>query len=196
MGLDNAAETNLGHWFETWAEGLFTIPVNLPWTRFGKAYRCRELLLNELERLIRDRSAQPDPGNDALGMLLQARDDEGNQLAIEELKDQVLLLLFAGHETLTSALASFCLLMAQNPAVMAQARAEQAAFQDQPLTLDTLKQMTYLEQVLKEVLRMIAPVGGGFRTVLKACEFEGYTHSRWLDGALRNQSDPSRQRYF
>ena len=35
--------------------------------------------------------------------------------------------------------------------------------------------MTYLEQVLKEVLRMIAPVGGGFRTVLKACEFEGYT---------------------
>jgi len=149
--------------------------VNLPWTRFGKAYRCRELLLNELERLIRDRSAQPDPGNDALGMLLQARDDEGNQLAIEELKDQVLLLLFAGHETLTSALASFCLLMAQNPAVMAQARAEQAAFQDQPLTLDTLKQMTYLEQVLKEVLRMIAPVGGGFRTVLKACEFEGYT---------------------
>ena len=106
VGLDNAAETNLGHWFETWAEGLFTIPVNLPWTRFGKAYRCRELLLNELERLIRDRSAQPDPGNDALGMLLQARDDEGNQLAIEELKDQVLLLLFAGHETLTSALAS------------------------------------------------------------------------------------------
>jgi cytochrome P450 len=175
VGLDNAAETNLGHWFETWCEGLFSIPLNLPWTRFGKAYRCRKRLLEELERLIRDRSTQPDPGTDALGLMLQARDDEGNQLAIEELKDQVLLLLFAGHETLTSALASFCLLMAQNPAVMEQARAEQEAFQDQPLTLDTLKQMTYLEQVLKEVLRMIAPVGGGFRTVLKACEFEGYT---------------------
>jgi cytochrome P450 len=175
VGLDHASETNLGHWFETWCGGLFTIPLNLPWTRFGKAYRCRGLLLEELERLIRDRSAQPDPGHDALGLMLQASDEEGNQLAIEELKDQVLLLLFAGHETLTSALASFCLLVAQHPEVMEKSRAEQVAFQHQPLTLDTLKQMTYLEQVLKEVLRMIAPVGGGFRTVLKACEFAGYT---------------------
>ena len=175
VGMDNASETNLGHWFETWDKGLFTIPLNLPWTRFGQAYRCRGLLLAELEQLIRDRSAQPDPGNDALGLMLQARDEDGNQISVEELKDQVLLLLFAGHETLTSALASFCLLMAQHPEVTEKARAEQLALQDQPLTLDSMKQMTYLEQVLKEVLRMIAPVGGGFRTVLKSCEFEGYT---------------------
>lgn len=175
MGLDNGSATNLGRWFETWGEGLFTIPLNLPWTRFGRAYRCRELLLQELDRLIRDRSQQPDPGQDALGLMLQAKDEAGNQIAVEELKDQVLLLLFAGHETLTSALASFCLLMAQHPEVMAKARAEQAHFQGQPLTLEILKQMPYLEQVLKEVLRLIAPVGGGFRTVLKSCEFDGYT---------------------
>lgn len=174
VGLDNAAETNLGHWFETWCGGLFTLPINLPWTRFGQAYRCRAQLLQELERLIRHRSTQPDLGSDALGLMLQAKDDDGHQLSIEELKDQVLLLLFAGHETLTSALASFCLLMAQHPQVMAQARSEQKLLQTQPLTLDALKQMTYLEQVLKEVLRLIAPVGGGFRTVLKPCEFGGY----------------------
>jgi retinoid hydroxylase len=34
--------------------------------------------------------------------------------------------------------------------------------------------MTYLEQVLKEVLRVIPPVGGGFREVIKTCEFNGY----------------------
>jgi cytochrome P450 len=34
--------------------------------------------------------------------------------------------------------------------------------------------MTYLEQVLKEVLRFVPPVGGGFRRVLQTCEFEGY----------------------
>ncbi len=175
VGLDNASATPLGHWFETWCGGLFTIPINLPWTRFGKAYRCRGLLLKELERMIRDRAAQSDTGDDALGLMLQARDEDGNQLSIEELKDQVLLLLFAGHETLTSALASFCLLVAQYPDVMAKARTEQAALQDQLLTLDTLKQMPYLDQVLKEVLRMIAPVGGGFRTVLKPCQFNGYT---------------------
>ena len=34
--------------------------------------------------------------------------------------------------------------------------------------------MTYLDRVLREVLRLIPPVGGGFRTVLEPCEFQGY----------------------
>lgn len=151
MGLEHASATELGHWFETWAKGLFTIPVNLPWTRFGKACRSRQLLLSGLEALIRERQQQPEPGNDALGVLLQATDDEGNQLSLEELKDQVLTLLFAGHETLTSALASFCLLMAQNPEAKARVRVEQARFVDVPLTLEALKEMTFLEQVLNRL---------------------------------------------
>lgn len=174
IGLDQASETKLGIWFEAWNEGLFSLPLQLPWTRFGKAYRCREQLLNGLEALIRERRRQSDSGSDALGVLLGARDEDGHQLGLQELKDQVLLLLFAGHETLTSALTSFCLLLAQHPTVKAKARAEQSQFVGVPLTLETLKQMTYLEQVLKEVLRYIAPVGGGFRQVLQSCEFGGF----------------------
>jgi cytochrome P450 len=84
-----------------------------------------------------------------------------------------LLLLFAGHETLTSAITSLCLLLAQYPEVLAKARAEQEQLAG-PLNLEQLKQMSYLEQVLKEVLRLIPPVGGGFRSVIRACEFNGY----------------------
>ena len=176
VGLDNASETDLGELFEIWCSGLFTFPVNLPWTSFGKAKRSRDLLLAELERLIRDRkqAKQSPDTTDALELLLNATDDNGDRLSIEELKDQVLLLLFAGHETLTSSLASFCLMIAQNPEVKAKAKAEQQAFTGQPLTLDTLKQMTYLEQVLKEVLRVVPTVGGGFRKVLQTCEYGGY----------------------
>lgn len=174
IGLDQASQTELGGWFETWCEGLFSLPLHLPWTRFGKAYRCREQLLKGLEALIRERQQEGSQGNDALGVLLRARDEDGQPLGLAELKDQVLLLLFAGHETLTSALASFCLLLAQHPAVKDRARAEQSQFRGEPLTLETLKQMTYLEQVLKEVLRCIAPVGGGFRQVLESCEFGGF----------------------
>ena len=176
VGLDNASETDLGHLFETWCSGLFTFPVNLPWTSFGKAKRSRDLLLAELERLIRERKqAERSPDTtDALELLLNATDDNGDRLTIEELKDQVLLLLFAGHETLTSSLASFCLTVAQNPEVKANARAEQQDLVGQALNLDTLRQMTYLEQVLKEVLRVVPPVGGGFRKVLQTCEYGGY----------------------
>ncbi|NET50728.1 MAG: cytochrome P450 [Merismopedia sp. SIO2A8] len=178
VGIDNGSQSALGHFFEDWCAGLFSLPLNLPWTRFGKAKRSRTKLLKQVEAIIRDRQQSPDPGTDTLGLLLQARDDDGNGLTLEELKDQILLLLFAGHETLTSAIASFCLLIAQHPGVREKLRAEQDAFGEFPTngipTLDDLKQMPYLEQVLQEVLRLIPPVGGGFRTVLQTCEFNGY----------------------
>ena len=175
VGIDNGSETALGHYFETWCNGLLSIPLDVPWTQFGKAKKCRKLLLAELEKIIRDSQQRTPRGNDALSVLISARDDEGNSLSMEELKDQVLLLLFAGHETLISALTSFCLLLAQNPDVMAKVRAEQQQFAaTEPLTLEQLKQMTYLEQVLREVLRLIPPVGSGFRQVINACEFGGY----------------------
>jgi retinoid hydroxylase len=177
IGLDHGAETPLGHDYETWSAGLFSIPVNLPFTPFGKAFQSRTQLLAAIETLIRSRQAQPQlsPTTDALDLMLTAEDDDGQQLSIDELKDQVLVLLFAGHETLTSGIASLCLLLAQNPAVLAQARAEQAPFQSSPLTFETLKQMPYLDQILKEVLRVVPPVGGGFREVIQTCEYEGYT---------------------
>ncbi|MEG3908163.1 cytochrome P450 [Microcoleus sp. w2-18bC1] len=175
VGIDNGSETALGHYFETFSDGLFSIPLDVPWTRFGKAKNGRNLLLAELDKIIRDRQQGTPSGKDALSLLISARDDEGNSLSLDELKDQVLLLLFAGHETLTSAIASFCLLLAQNPDVMAKVRAEQQQFPaTEPLTLEQLKQMTYLEQVMREVLRLVPPVGGGFRQVINACEFGGY----------------------
>ncbi|HIK40674.1 cytochrome P450 [Thermoleptolyngbya sp. M55_K2018_002] len=190
VGLDKGSQTRLGHVFETWCQGLFSIPLNVPWTAFGKAKRARRLLLEEMEQIVRDRQqrlseslnssdgpeSDGSEASDALDLLIRARDEDGQGLSLEELKDQVLLLLFAGHETLTSAIASFCLLTAQSPDVLDKLRVEQRGFDPAaPLSLDLLKQMTYLEQVLREVLRRIPPVGGGFRTVLQDCAYGGYT---------------------
>lgn len=80
------------------------------------------------------------------------------------------------HETLTSAIASFCLLTAQHPDVSQRLREEQKQLNlSDSLTLEDIKQMTYLEQVIKEVMRIIPAVGGGFREVIETFEFGGYS---------------------
>lgn len=99
--------------------------------------------------------------------MIQATDEDGQQLGIEELRDQILTLLFAGYETLTSGLATFCLQLVLNPAVRDRLRAETNTLNDQSLTLEWLKAMTYLERVMQEVLRLTPPVGGGFRQVVQ-----------------------------
>ncbi|MEB3274802.1 MAG: cytochrome P450 [Prochlorothrix sp.] len=185
IGLDQSAETPLCEAFETWCQGLFTLPINLPWTRFGQAMQARHLLMTDLETFIHQRQAAQGntppshtktetSGQDALDLLLHAQDESGQTLSLAELKDQILLLLFAGHETLTSSVTSLVMLLAQHPEVLAKARAEQEVFRGQPLTPEVLKQMTYLDQVMQETLRLIAPVGGGFRKTITDCEYQGY----------------------
>jgi cytochrome P450 len=176
IGDEKASETPMAEWFETWCQGLFTLPLRLPGTKFNQALNCRKKLLNQIEKIIRQRQQQAEPGEDTLGLLLQAEDEDGNRLSVEELKDQILTLLFAGHETLTSSVTAFCLLLAQHPDVLAKARLEQQQIQlTEPLTFEQLKSMQYLDQVLKEVLRFVPPVGGAFREIIETCEFNGYT---------------------
>ena len=68
-----------------------------------------------------------------------------------------------------------CLALGQHPDILARARIEQQELgMEGGLTLEKLKQMTYLEQILKEVERLYPPVGGGFRGVVKPFIFKGY----------------------
>lgn len=175
ISTENASQTKLASYFETWCKGLFTLPINLPWTNFGKALSCRQKMLQEIEIVIINRQKQPNHKDDPLDILLEQKDEEGSSLTIEELKDQILLLLFAGHETLTSAISSFVLLIAQHPDILEKVKKEQEKLNiTEGITLEQLKEMSYLEQVLKEVLRLIPPVGGGFRKVIQEFEFGGY----------------------
>jgi cytochrome P450 len=182
MGEGASKNPHLFPWFETYIQGLFSLPIPLPNTLFGKSQRARTLLLAELEQVIRTRQQHPPSKEDALGILLAARDDNNQPLSLSELKDQILLLLFAGHETLTSALSSFCLLLGQHSDIRERVRHEQNKLQlGQELTAETLKKMPYLDQVLQEVLRLIPPVGGGFRELIQDCQFQGFHFPKgWL----------------
>lgn len=170
-GPENARLSRL---FQTLTNGLFAIsPLSLPFTKFGKAIAARNQILEHLTKVVRER--QLNPAKDALSLLIQARDEEGNSMSEKELIAQAVLLLFAGHETTTAMLTWLCLELARHPEVMQRAREEQLQLASQgALSLEQLGKMPYLDQVLWEVERLDSPAGSGFRGVIKEFEFNGF----------------------
>jgi cytochrome P450 len=163
----------LSQWFTELTSGLFIVPLRWRWTPYGRALQARDQLLAHIQKVVEDRMTQPT--HDALGLLVQSEDENGDRLTMEELKVQALLMLFAGHETTTSMLTSLVMVLAQYPQILERARQEQQSLASSgSLSLAQLKQMPYLDQILKEVERMYPPVGGGFRGVTKPFVFNGY----------------------
>lgn len=163
----------LSRHFITLTRGFITVPLRWSWTPYGKALAARKHLLAYIDRAIENR--RQNPTDDALSLLVHTRDEDGRGLTNHELQAQTLLLLFAGHETSASMLTSAAMVLAQHPDVLAKARAEQDAIQPgDRLTMDDIKRMTYLDQVLKEVERLYPPVPAGFRGVVQTFEFNGY----------------------
>ena len=160
--------------FVTLTRGFITIPIRAAWSPYGKALAARRALLDYIDKAIDNRRANPT--QDALSLLVQTRDEDGNVLTNQELQAQTLLMLFAGHETSASMLTSLAMILKQYPHVLEKARAEQGALNIVGrLTNDHLRHMPYLEQILKEVERMFPPVPAGFRKVIQTFEFNGYT---------------------
>jgi retinoid hydroxylase len=188
LGTPPGADTaRLSRLFSTLTNGLFG-------AGFPQALNARKQLLAHLTQIIQQR--QQTPTDDALSLLLQAEDENGDRLSLEEIRDQALLLLFAGHETTTSMLTWICLELAQHPEMLAKARQEQTDLMAGELAGEPHKEMEprspvgnlgktlgetvltartpYLDQIISEIERLHPPVGGGFRGVIKPFEFMGY----------------------
>jgi cytochrome P450 len=165
---------HLSQLFTTLTNGLFAInPLPLPITQYGRALAARDKLLQHITEIVHQR--QQHPTNDALSLLVQARDEEGNGMSLKELTAQAMLLLFAGHETTTSMLTWICLELGRHPEMLQRAREEQLSLASgEAMSLEKLGKMQYLDQILSEVERLHPAVGGGFRGVIKPFEFNGF----------------------
>ncbi|MFN9660580.1 MAG: cytochrome P450 [Cyanobacteriota bacterium] len=130
-----------------------------PWGRFlRKRQAVDDLLFEE----IAERRAQPEArGDDILSLLLDARDEAGQPLTDAELRDELLTLLVAGHETTATALSWALYWLASLPEVQQRLRqelVEACPASDAPLELTALLRLPYLQAVCNETLR-IYPVG-------------------------------------
>ena len=125
------------------ASGLDTTRV-LPWRRLVDDNRAVEAALRE--QIARRRAAPA--GDDVLSLLLAARDEDGRGLSEDDLRDELLTMLVAGHETTATALTWAIHHLLDHPDALARARAEAAASDD------PLAERPWIEAVTRETLRL------------------------------------------
>jgi cytochrome P450 len=120
-----------------------------------------ELIYDEIRRRREDPST-PDR-DDVLSILLQARDEVGAPMTDAELRDELMTLLLAGHETTATSISWAFDLLLHNPDKLARLREDIAAGRDE-----------YLDAVIKETLRIRPVVPGVVRKLTEPLELRGY----------------------
>jgi cytochrome P450 len=121
-----------------------------PWAKFQRHFTALRRLVDE--ELVALRAA-PEGREDILSMLVLARYEDGRGLTDQEIFDQLLTLLMAGHETTSIALAWALYFLHQNPQTLTRLRAELATLGEDPEPEATAK-LPYLEAVCSECLRL------------------------------------------
>jgi cytochrome P450 len=117
-------------------------------------------------------------GQDVLSLLLDAADEDGEQLNDQQIRDQVMTLLFAGHDTTTSTIAFMFYELARQPQIVAGLREEQDRVLggERPQGSILMSgRLTLLEMVQDETLRMYPPAWIGARKSIDSFEFAGQT---------------------
>jgi cytochrome P450 len=149
-----------------------------PWRRLVSARRVLdEIVFGEIAAA----RANPDPERmDILGLLIGARGEAGEAFTDREIRDQVMTLMFAGHDTSTSTLSFMMHELARHPEVVARLQDEQDRVLGGavPTAEQLEKEMPYLDMVFDEVLRLYPPAWIGPRRAVRDYEFAGCTVPR------------------
>ncbi|HEU5004271.1 MAG TPA: cytochrome P450 [Actinomycetota bacterium] len=145
-------------------------PVKLPatWPTPGnrKAARDKAAIYGMVDDLIASRRRQRTEGEDLVNLLLDAQDPEGGQrLRDDEVRDQALIFLLAGHETTATALTFALHLLGHHPAAQERVAAEAAAvLAGGELGLEQVQALSYTTMVVKEAMRLYPSASATGRT--------------------------------
>ncbi len=145
-----------------------------PWARFCRERGRLDALLYEHIARHRARTEREKSG-DVLGLLLEARDESGEPLSDVELRDQLVTLLFAGHETSAT---SACWVMEE----VLRCDGEQARLRDEvlevtgggPIESRHVPSLARLDSVVRESLRLHPVTGVLARTATRDTTLDGY----------------------
>ena len=120
---DREDQDKLHRPFDTMVEGLFQLPINIPGTAYSKAIAASDAIRKHLQVWIDERRRDMAAGlvtghEDILSGFLAYKDEHGQPFSDKEVKDNILTLLCAGHETSASVATMAGKYLAANPNIM------------------------------------------------------------------------------
>jgi cytochrome P450 len=151
----------------------------LPWVR--ELNRARRRMDELIQRIITERRESGIDKGDLLSMLISARDAEGDGTGMtdRQLRDEIVTLLMAGHETTANALSWTWYLLSQNPEVEAKLHEElDRVLGGRAPGVADLPRLEYTRNVLAESMRLFPPAWTLERRALEDFEAGGYTIRR------------------
>lgn len=179
--------TKLSKQFNVLLKGVISLPVYFPGTRYFQGVKAANASRRDLKIILRQRrldleSKKASPSQDLLSHLLVTSDEQGKFLSEEEILNNILVLLFAGHDTSCSVISVLMKYLAELPHVYEQVLKEQREIAEEKLARgesllkwEDVQKMKYSWQVVSEVMRIKSPVAGSFRVALTDFEYAGYT---------------------
>jgi cytochrome P450 family 110 len=154
-----------------------TLQIDLgPLTPWGRIVRAR----NEIDKILFElfdecRASNDETRTDVLAMLVSAKHEDGRFMTFEELRDEMMTILVAGHETTATALAWAIFHVLKTPGVLDNIREEVATvLGSEEISASHLPKLQYLDGVIKETLRLspVIPMVG--RVLQKPMTIGGY----------------------
>jgi cytochrome P450 len=155
-----------------------TLPPWVPTPRNLRFHRTIRALDDNMYTIINAARAQQTDGT-LLSMLLSARDEEGNPLSDQQLRNELVTLFIAGHETTALTLTWMFVLLEQAPEVLARMReVVDGVLGGREPTFADVPKLGYLRQVVDETLRLRPPAAMVGRNAVGADELGGYSVER------------------
>ncbi|MBX8689323.1 cytochrome P450 [Mycobacterium vulneris] len=148
------------------------VRVPLPGTRFRAGVRGRRLLEDYFARHLP--AARSGDSDDLFAALCQASTEDGERFSDEDVINHMIFLMMAAHDTSTITTTAVAYFLAKHPEWQDAAAAEADALGDALPDIDALDQMTVIDLVLKESLRLLAPVPLVMRKTVRDVAIDGY----------------------